>query len=282
MARRWASDNGSRTSSSTCCATAAGTTRVTTRVNLRVRRRRHQRGACTEALIGRGDISMKKAKDALRDYQGASWNGCSSLRSARAGEARCAAGESVESDEPDPAPGLATAVDKSLLTRSVPNGHRAPAVISRCWRSGEMAYEQDRLGGGNCWLGSLVARQAGTCRGKDGAAPSPSGIRVIIDRHWRGGSHQRPTPTADRRIRLVRKSASYSYTVTERKSGRRGGSIQRRLRQRRDHRRSISSGEAKSGAGESLLLLPHGHEGDPTTLCPDRTLLYSCGRKGSR
>ena len=32
--------------------------------------KRGARKAYTEALIGRGDISMKEAEDALRDYQG--------------------------------------------------------------------------------------------------------------------------------------------------------------------------------------------------------------------
>ena len=47
--------------------------------------KRGVRKTYTESLIGRGDISMKEAEDALRDYQ-ASWSGCST-RSAEAGEA---------------------------------------------------------------------------------------------------------------------------------------------------------------------------------------------------
>ncbi len=57
----------------------------------------------------------------------------------------------------------------------------------------------------------------------------------------------------------------------------------RRLRQRRavDHRRFISSGEAKWGwCPTSLLQLPHGRgQGIPDHLCPDRTLLAVGGWK---
>lgn len=81
--------------------------------------RRHRRAprvrkSYTEALIGRGDISMKEAEDALRDYQGQLERVFNEVRELEKHAAEPS--ESVESYQMIPA-GLSTAVDKSLLAR---------------------------------------------------------------------------------------------------------------------------------------------------------------------
>ncbi len=107
--------------------------------------KRGSRKSYTEALIGRGDISMKEAEDALRDYQGQLERVFNEVRELEKHGAQPS--ESVESDQMIPA-GLSTAVDKSLLARigdahlAVPEGftvhHRVQPVLER---RREMAYE---------------------------------------------------------------------------------------------------------------------------------------------
>ncbi|ETB05850.1 hypothetical protein O978_07035 [Mycobacterium avium subsp. paratuberculosis 10-5864] len=125
--------------------------------------KRGVRKSYTEALIGRGDISMKEAEDALRDYQGQLervFNEVRELEKHGVGPS-----ESVEADQMLPA-GLATAVDKALLARigdaflALPEGFTAhPRVQPVLEKRREMAYE-----GKIDWafaellaLGSLVA-----------------------------------------------------------------------------------------------------------------------------
>ena len=76
--------------------------------------KRGVRKSYTEALIGRGDISMKEAEDALRDYQGQLEQVFNEVRGT--GEARGRA-ERVGGDGPDDPRGMSTAVDKALLAR---------------------------------------------------------------------------------------------------------------------------------------------------------------------
>ncbi len=112
-------------------------------------------------------------------------------------EARCAAGESVESDQMIPA-GLATAVDKSLLARigdaflALPNWlHRAPAsqpVLEK--RRRWPMRQRSELGATACCAAITVGKKGKLVRPSSrpaAAAPSPSGIR-FIDRHT-GGVH---------------------------------------------------------------------------------------------
>src|SRR4029453_13419361 len=76
--------------------------------------KRGSRKTYTEALIGRGDISMKEAEDALRDYQGQLERVFNEVRELEKHPIEPSA--SVESDQMIPA-GMKTAVDKSLLAR---------------------------------------------------------------------------------------------------------------------------------------------------------------------
>jgi 2-oxoglutarate decarboxylase len=107
--------------------------------------KRGVRKTYTEALIGRGDISMKEAEDALRDYQGQLERVFNEVRDVEKHE--IAPSESVESDQQIPTK-LATAVDKSLLARigdaflSVPEGFTVhPRVKPVLEKRREMAYE---------------------------------------------------------------------------------------------------------------------------------------------
>nr|WP_181719314.1 multifunctional oxoglutarate decarboxylase/oxoglutarate dehydrogenase thiamine pyrophosphate-binding subunit/dihydrolipoyllysine-residue succinyltransferase subunit [Nocardia gipuzkoensis] len=107
--------------------------------------KRSVRKAYTESLIGRGDISLKEAEDALRDYQGQLervFNEVRELEKYSPGPS-----ESVEGDQPVPAT-VATAVDKAVLQRigdaflHVPDGFNVhPRVKPVLEKRREMAYE---------------------------------------------------------------------------------------------------------------------------------------------
>ena len=125
--------------------------------------KRGARKSYTEALIGRGDISLKEAEDALRDYQGQLEQVFNEVRDLEKHGALPS--ESVEADQMVPA-GLATAVDKSLLARigdaflNVPDGFTAhPRVQPVLEKRREMAYEGkiDWAFGELLALGSLVS-----------------------------------------------------------------------------------------------------------------------------
>ena len=107
--------------------------------------KRGSRKTYTEALIGRGDISMKEAEDALRDYQGQLERVFNEVRELEKHE--IAPSSSVESDQMVPA-GMKTAVDKSLLARigdahlAFPEGFNVhPRVKPVLEKRREMAYE---------------------------------------------------------------------------------------------------------------------------------------------
>ncbi|TCN55095.1 2-oxoglutarate decarboxylase [Rhodococcus sp. SMB37] len=76
--------------------------------------KRSVRKSYTEALIGRGDISLKEAEDALRDYQGQLERVFNEVRELEKFQPEPS--ESVELDQ-TPAPRLTTAVDQSVLDR---------------------------------------------------------------------------------------------------------------------------------------------------------------------
>jgi 2-oxoglutarate decarboxylase len=107
--------------------------------------KRGSRKTYTEALIGRGDISMKEAEDALRDYQGQLERVFNEVRELE--KHPIAPSASVESDQMIPA-GMTTAVDKSLLAR-IGDAHLAfpddfnvhPRVKPVLDKRREMAYE---------------------------------------------------------------------------------------------------------------------------------------------
>jgi 2-oxoglutarate decarboxylase len=255
--------------------------------------KRGARKSYTEALIGRGDISMKEAEDALRDYQGQLERVFNEVRDLEKREAQPS--ESVESDQMIPA-GLSTAVDKALLSRigdahlAFPEGFTAhPRVKPVLEKRREMAYE-----GKIDWafaellaLGSLVAegklvRLSGqdTRRGTFSQRHS-----VIIDRNT--GEEFTPlqllaadgdgSPTGGKFLvydsplsEYAAVGFEYGYTVGnpdafvmwEAQFGDFVNGAQPIIDE------FISSGEAKWGQlSNVVLLLPHGHEGQG----PDHT-----------
>jgi multifunctional 2-oxoglutarate metabolism enzyme len=125
--------------------------------------KRGARKTYTEALIGRGDISMKEAEDALRDYQGQLEQVFNEVRELEKHEIEPS--ESVEAEQ-QLARGVSTAVDKSLLQRigdaqvAFPEGFTVhPRVKPVLERRREMAYngKVDWAFGELLALGTLVA-----------------------------------------------------------------------------------------------------------------------------
>ncbi|WP_327109919.1 multifunctional oxoglutarate decarboxylase/oxoglutarate dehydrogenase thiamine pyrophosphate-binding subunit/dihydrolipoyllysine-residue succinyltransferase subunit [Nocardia sp. NBC_01730] len=107
--------------------------------------KRSVRKAYTESLIGRGDISLKEAEDALRDYQGQLERVFNEVRELE--KYTPEPSESVEGDQPVPAT-VVTAVDKTVLQRigdaflHVPEGFNVhPRVKPVLEKRREMAYE---------------------------------------------------------------------------------------------------------------------------------------------
>jgi 2-oxoglutarate decarboxylase len=264
--------------------------------------KRGSRKTYTEALIGRGDISMKEAEDALRDYQGQLENVFNEVRELEKHAIEPSA--SVEEDQMLPA-GMTTAVEKSLLARigdshlAFPEGFSVhPRVKPVLERRREMAYE-----GKVDWafaellaLGSFLA-EGKTIRlsGQDTRRGTfTQRHSVIIDR--KTGQEFTPlqllttntdgTPTGGRF--MVYDSAlsefaavgfEYGYSVGnpdalvlwEAQFGDFVNGAQSIIDE------FISSGEAKWGQlSDVVLLLPHGHEGqgpDHTSARIERFLL---------
>ncbi len=255
--------------------------------------KRGVRKTYTEALIGRGDISMKEAEDALRDYQGQLERVFNEVRDLEKHEIEPS--ESVESDQQLPGK-LSTAVDKSLLAR-IGDAHLAvpedftvhPRVKPVLDRRREMAYEGkvDWAFGELLALGTLVSEGL-TVRftGQDTRRGTfTQRHAVIIDR--KTGQEFTPldlltvntdgTPTGGRF--MVYDSAlsefaavgfEYGYSVGnpdamvlwEAQFGDFVNGAQSIIDE------FISSGEAKWGQlSDVVLLLPHGHEGQG----PDHT-----------
>ncbi|WP_428341167.1 multifunctional oxoglutarate decarboxylase/oxoglutarate dehydrogenase thiamine pyrophosphate-binding subunit/dihydrolipoyllysine-residue succinyltransferase subunit [Mycobacterium sp.] len=255
--------------------------------------KRGVRKTYTEALIGRGDISMKEAEDALRDYQGQLERVFNDVRELEKHGVQ--ASMSVESNQMLAA-GLDTAVDKALLARigdaflALPEGFAAhPRVTPVLEKRREMAYEGkiDWAFGELLALGSLVAegkliRLSGqdTRRGTFSQRHS-----VIIDRQT--GEEFTPlqlltidkdgNPTGGKFMvfdsplsEYAAVGFEYGYTVGnpdalvlwEGQFGDFVNGAQSIIDE------FISSGEAKWGQLSSVvLLLPHGHEGQG----PDHT-----------
>jgi len=147
--------------------------------------KRGARKSYTEALIGRGDISLKEAEDALRDYQGQLERVFNEVRDLEKHGVQPS--ESVEADQMIPA-GLSTAVDKALLARigdaflAAPGDSPRTRGCSRCWSGAGRWPTKARSTGPSvsCWhwvrwwpKESWCGSQAKT----PGAAPSPNGIR---------------------------------------------------------------------------------------------------------
>ena len=264
--------------------------------------KRGSRKTYTEALIGRGDISMKEAEDALRDYQGQLEQVFNEVREVEKHEVEPSS--SVEADQMVPA-GMKTAVDKSLLARigdahlAFPDGFNVhPRVKPVLEKRREMAYE-----GKVDWafaellaLGSFLA-EGKTIRlsGQDTRRGTfTQRHSVIIDRST--GQEFTPlqllttnadgTPTGGKF--MVYDSAlsefaavgfEYGYSVGnpdalvlwEAQFGDFVNGAQSIIDE------FISSGEAKWGQlSDVVLLLPHGHEGqgpDHTSARIERFLL---------
>ena len=255
--------------------------------------KRGVRKTYTESLIGRGDISMKEAEDALRDYQGQLERVFNEVREVEKVEVEPS--ESVEADQMIPR-GMTTAVDKALLARigdahlAFPEGFSVhPRVKPVLEKRREMAYEGkvDWAFGELLALGTFLAegkliRMSGqdTRRGTFTQRHA-----VIIDR--KTGEEFTPldlltvnpdgTPTGGRF--LVYDSALSEYAAVGFEYGYSVGNPDALVlweAQFGDFVNGaqsiidefISSGEAKWGQlSDVVLLLPHGHEGQG----PDHT-----------
>jgi 2-oxoglutarate decarboxylase len=264
--------------------------------------KRGSRKTYTEALIGRGDISMKEAEDALRDYQGQLERVFNEVRELE--KHMVEPSESVESDQMLPG-GMNTAVDKSLLARigdahlAFPDGfnvhQRVRPVLDK---RREMAYEGKvdwafaellalgsflaegktiRLSGQDTRRGTFTQRHAVIVDRKTGAEFTP--LQLLT-------TNADGTPTGGKF--MVYDSAlsefaavgfEYGYSVGnpdalvlwEAQFGDFVNGAQSIIDE------FISSGEAKWGQlSDVVLLLPHGHEGqgpDHTSARIERFLL---------
>lgn len=250
--------------------------------------KRSVRKSYTESLIGRGDISLKEAEDALRDYQGQLERVFNEVRELE--KYPPTASPSVEMDQTVPTT-VITAVDKTVLQRigdaftHVPEGFQVhPRVKPVLEKRRDMAYE-----GKIDWafaellaFGSLVDQgRAVRLTGQDTRRGTFSQRHsVIIDRHTGAeytplhniGSHN-PGWFAVHDSALSEYAAvgfEYGYSlgnpealvVWEAQFGDFVIGAQSIIDE------FVSSGEAKWGQlSEVVLLLPHGHEGQG----PDHT-----------
>ncbi|RMI35060.1 multifunctional oxoglutarate decarboxylase/oxoglutarate dehydrogenase thiamine pyrophosphate-binding subunit/dihydrolipoyllysine-residue succinyltransferase subunit [Nocardia stercoris] len=250
--------------------------------------KRSVRKSYTESLIGRGDISMKEAEDALRDYQGQLERVFNEVRELEKYQATPS--PSVEGDQPVP-PTVVTAVDKSVLQRigdsfvDVPaEFHVHPRVQPVLDKRREMAYE-----GKVDWafaellaFGSLIDEgRAVRLTGQDSRRGTFSQRHcVIIDRQT--GAEYTPLHnihSKDPGWFAVHDSALSEYAAVGFEYGYSLGNPDALVlweAQFGDFVNGaqsiidefISSGEAKWGQlSEVVLLLPHGHEGQG----PDHT-----------
>ncbi|MBU3705643.1 MAG: multifunctional oxoglutarate decarboxylase/oxoglutarate dehydrogenase thiamine pyrophosphate-binding subunit/dihydrolipoyllysine-residue succinyltransferase subunit [Mycobacterium sp.] len=255
--------------------------------------KRGVRKSYTEALIGRGDISIKEAEDALRDYQGQLEQVFNEVRELE--KHAVEPSESVETAQMIPR-GMNTAVDKALLARigdahlTVPEGFTVhPRVKPVLEKRREMAYEGKvdwafaellalgtflaegkliRLTGQDTKRGTFTQRHAVVIDPNTGAEFTP------LDLLTRGPDG---TPNGGRFLvydsplsEYAAVGFEYGYSVGnpdalvlwEAQFGDFVNGAQSIIDE------FISSGEAKWGQlSDVVLLLPHGHEGQG----PDHT-----------
>ncbi|WP_422336166.1 multifunctional oxoglutarate decarboxylase/oxoglutarate dehydrogenase thiamine pyrophosphate-binding subunit/dihydrolipoyllysine-residue succinyltransferase subunit [Rhodococcus sp. (in: high G+C Gram-positive bacteria)] len=250
--------------------------------------KRSVRKSYTESLIGRGDISLKEAEDALRDYQGQLERVFNEVRELE--KYKPEPSESVELDQPLPTK-LRTAVDRSVLERigdafvNVPDGF---SVHPRVKPVIEKRREMSREGKIDWAFAELLAFGSLVDQGKM--------VRLSGQDSRRGTFTQRHSVLIDRKTGdeytplqnlgsenpgkfLVYDSAlsefaavgfEYGYSVGnpdalvlwEAQFGDFVNGAQSIIDE------FISSGEAKWGQlSDVVLLLPHGHEGQG----PDHT-----------
>nr|WP_159231064.1 multifunctional oxoglutarate decarboxylase/oxoglutarate dehydrogenase thiamine pyrophosphate-binding subunit/dihydrolipoyllysine-residue succinyltransferase subunit [Mycolicibacterium vanbaalenii] len=255
--------------------------------------KRGVRKTYTEALIGRGDISMKEAEDALRDYQGQLERVFNEVRDLEKHAIEPSA--SVESDQMVPA-GMNTAVDKALLAR-IGDAHLAvaeefnvhPRVKPVLEKRREMAYEGKvdwafaellalgsflaegktiRLTGQDTRRGTFTQRHSVIIDRKTGKEFTPLDLLTVdTDGNPTGGRFM-VYDSALSEFAAV--GFEYGYSVGnpnalvlwEAQFGDFVNGAQSIIDE------FISSGEAKWGQlSDVVLLLPHGHEGQG----PDHT-----------
>jgi len=255
--------------------------------------KRGVRKAYTEALIGRGDISMKEAEDALRDYQGQLervFNEVRELEKHVAGPS-----ESVETDQMLPR-GMTTAVDKALLARigdahlAFPEGFNVhPRVLPVLEKRREMAYEGKvdwafaellalgsflsegkliRMSGQDTQRGTFTQRHAVIVDRKTGAEFTPLDLLTTNSDGTSTGGRFLIYNSALSEYAAV--GFEYGYSVGNPKAlvlwEAQFGDFLNGAQSIIDE--FISSGEAKWGQlADVVLLLPHGHEGQG----PDHT-----------
>lgn len=255
--------------------------------------KRGVRKTYTEALIGRGDISMKEAEDALRDYQGQLERVFNEVRDLEKHEVEPS--ESVEEDQMIPR-GMTTAVDKSLLAR-IGDAHLAfpenfsvhPRVKPVLEKRREMAYEGKvdwafaellalgtflaegkliRLSGQDTRRGTFTQRHSVIIDRKTGAEFTPLDLLTINPDGAPTGGKLLVYDSALSEYAAV--GFEYGYSVGnpdalvlwEAQFGDFVNGAQSIIDE------FISSGEAKWGQlSDVVLLLPHGHEGQG----PDHT-----------
>jgi multifunctional 2-oxoglutarate metabolism enzyme len=255
--------------------------------------KRGARKTYTEALIGRGDISMKEAEDALRDYQGQLEQVFNEVRELEKHEIEPS--ESVEAEQ-QLTRGVSTAVDKSLLQRigdaqlAFPEGFTVhPRVKPVLERRREMAYngKVDWAFGELLALGTLVA-EGRTVRlsGQDSRRGTFSQRHsVIVDRKTGAwftplqlmATNEDGEPTGGKFMvydsplsEFAAVGFEYGYSLGDPDAlvlweGQFGDFVNGAQSVIDEF---ISSGEAKWGqTSEVALLLPHGHEGQG----PDHT-----------
>ncbi|MCK0089914.1 multifunctional oxoglutarate decarboxylase/oxoglutarate dehydrogenase thiamine pyrophosphate-binding subunit/dihydrolipoyllysine-residue succinyltransferase subunit [Rhodococcus sp. HNM0563] len=252
--------------------------------------KRSVRKSYTEALIGRGDISLKEAEDALRDYQGQLERVFNEVRELEKFQPEPS--ESVELDQ-TPAPRLKTAVDQSMLDligdafANVPEGFNVhprvkPVIEKRREMSREghidWAYAELLAFGSLAEQGALV-RLAGQDSRRGTFTQRHS---VLIDRKT-GGEYNPLAEVAANSGNggrfMVYDSAltefaglgfEYGYSVGNPEAlvlwEAQFGDFVNGAQSIIDE--FISSGEAKWGQlSDVVMLLPHGHEGQG----PDHT-----------
>ncbi len=250
--------------------------------------KRSVRKSYTESLIGRGDISMKEAEDALRDYQGQLERVFNEVRELE--KYTPEPSESVEEEQTVPGT-VVTAVDKSVLQRigdafiNVPEGFSVhPRVKPVLDRRREMAYEGKvdwafaellafgtlidegravRLTGQDSRRGTFTQRHSVVIDRKTGAEYTPL--------HNIGSTNPGWFAVHDSALsEFAAVGFEYGYSLGnpdalvlwEAQFGDFVNGAQSIIDE------FISSGEAKWGQlSEVVLLLPHGHEGQG----PDHT-----------
>ena len=269
--------------------------------------KRGVRKTYTEALIGRGDISMKEAEDALRDYQGQLERVFNEVRELEKHAAEPS--ESVEADQMIPR-GMSTAVDKSLLARigdahlAIPEGFTVhPRVQPVLERRREMAYE-----GKVDWaFAELLALGYAGRRGQAGAAVRPGHPARHVhpaafgDHRPQDRSGVHPAAAAGHQHATARRPAASSWSTTRRSrsSPRWASSTATRSATRmhwccgRHSSATSSTARSRSSTSSSAPVRPSGAScptwccccrtarrgRDPTTRRAASNGSYSCGRR---